>query len=109
MRKICITLLSAVLWAISFGSLWAQVNVTLKMDTNQIFIGEQVQLKLKVSAGSDDVVIVPDFPDSVLVEGVEVLGHHRESSATLDGLLWRRIVLPLLTLLFTIYPLWRCR
>lgn len=85
MRKICITLLSAVLWAISFGSLWAQVNVTLKMDTNQIFIGEQVQLKLKVSAGSNDVVIVPDFPDSVLVEGVEVLGHHRESSATLDG------------------------
>lgn len=63
----------------------AQVNVTVKMDTNQIFIGEQVLLKLKVSAGSNDIVIVPQYPDSVLVEGVEVLDHYRESTASLDA------------------------
>ena len=63
----------------------AQVNVMVKMDTNQIFIGEQVLLKLKVSAGANDVVIVPEFPDSVLVEGVEVLSHYRESNASLDA------------------------
>ena len=63
----------------------AQVSVTVKMDTNQIFIGEQVLLKLKVSAGSNDVVIMPQFPDSVLVEGVEVLDHWRESVASLDA------------------------
>ena len=63
----------------------AQVNVTLRMDTNQIYIGEQVLLKLKVSAESKDIVIVPEFPDSMLVEGVEVLSHYRESTAQLDA------------------------
>ena len=85
MRKLLKIFLFAIFGLLLVSPVWAQVNVTLKMDTNQIFIGEQVHLKLRVSAGSNDVVIMPEFPDSVLVEGVEVLGHYRESNASLDG------------------------
>lgn len=81
-RKIAATLVLSLAAFISAG---AQVNAVLKMDTNQIFIGEQVLLKLKVSAGIDDVIIVPDFPDSVLVDGVEVLSHYRESMESIDA------------------------
>ena len=81
MKRKTILLLSLLITTMVMG----QVNVTMKMDTNQIFIGEQVLLKLKVSAGSNDIVIVPQYPDSVLVEGVEVLSHYRESTASLDA------------------------
>ncbi|MBO4593014.1 MAG: hypothetical protein J5678_02335 [Bacteroidaceae bacterium] len=78
-----IFLLSLLLAVVISGK--AQVSITLKMDTNQIFIGEQVLMKLKVSAPSNAVVIVPQFPDSVLTDGVEVLEHYRESTASFDG------------------------
>ena len=55
MKRKTILLLSLLITTMVMG----QVNVTMKMDTNQIFIGEQVLLKLKVSAGSNDIVIVP--------------------------------------------------
>lgn len=77
--------MAMVLGCLAFVSAAAQVNAVLKMDTNQIFIGEQVLLKLKVSAGINDVIIVPDFPDSILVNGVEVLNHYRESMESIDA------------------------
>ncbi len=62
-----------------------QVFVSMKMDTNQIYIGEQVLLKLKVTAGSNQIIVMPEYPDSQLVEGIEVLGHYTEKKENLDG------------------------
>lgn len=62
----------------------AQVVVNMLMDTTRILIGEQVEMKVRVSANSRDLIIMPDFPDSVLVEGVEVLSHYLEKSETID-------------------------
>ncbi len=62
-----------------------QVFVSVKMDTNQIFIGEQVLLKLKVTANSNQVIIMPEYPDSQMVEGVEVLNHFTEKKEAIDG------------------------
>lgn len=62
-----------------------QVYVSMKMDTNHIYIGEQVLLKLKVTANSNQVVVMPEFPDSQLVKGVEVLNHYTEKEERLDG------------------------
>ena len=62
-----------------------QVFVSVKMDTNQIYIGEQVLLKLKVTANNNQVIVMPEYPDSQLIKGVEVLDHYTESKEYLDG------------------------
>ena len=77
-----IVLLSLLLASLQMS---AQVIVSLKMDTNQIYIGEQVLLKLKVTADANQVVIMPEYPDSQLVKGVEVLNHYTESTEILNA------------------------
>ena len=63
----------------------AKVVVSLRMDTNQIYIGEQVLLKLKVAADANQKIILPEFSDSQLVKGVEVINHYTESNNLIDG------------------------
>lgn len=65
--------------------IFGQVVVSMKIDTNQIYIGEQVLLKLKVSANANQVIVMPQYPDSQLVKGVEVLSHYTDKSEKLDG------------------------
>lgn len=52
----------------------AQVVVEARLDTADILIGEQVQLKATVSADAGAKVRFPQFPDGYLVEGVEIIG-----------------------------------
>lgn len=73
-----------ILFLIFANATIAQVDVTMKMDTNHILIGEQVRLKLKVAAGINDVVVMPEYPDSQLVEGVEVIRHFTEDINEID-------------------------
>lgn len=63
----------------------AQVIVTLQMDTNQIYIGEQVSLKLKVTADANLPIVVPQYPDSQLIDGVEVVDRYAESNDLLNA------------------------
>ncbi len=74
----------ALLWLTDVGNAAAQVVVNVSMDTTRILIGEQVQMKVRVSASSRDLIVMPNYPDSVLVEGVEVLSHYTEKSEPLD-------------------------
>lgn len=62
----------------------SQVVVNVSMDTTRILIGEQVLMKVRVSAAGNDLIVMPEFPDSVLVEGVEVLSHYTEKSGPID-------------------------
>lgn len=71
-------------WCITIMS-YGQVFVSAKIDTNQIYIGEQVLLKLKVTSGSGQVVVLPEYPDSQLIRGVEVLNHYTMIEEKLDG------------------------
>lgn len=80
-----------------FGQLFAaeasaQVDISMKMDTNQILIGEQVRLHLNVSAGINDVVVMPEYPDSQLVKGIEVLRHYTETICEIDNGKRRQLV-----------------
>lgn len=63
----------------------AEVVVSLRMDTNQIYIGEQVLLKIKIAADVNQRITLPEFSDSQLVKGVEVINHYTESNNIIDG------------------------
>ncbi len=63
----------------------AQITVVQKMDTNQIYIGEQVLLKIKVTASANDLVVMPRLAKTNITEGVEVLPQYTEKEEGLDG------------------------
>lgn len=48
------------------------VTVEARIDSVQLFIGEQARLELEVSADSKQLVVFPSFPDT-LIRGIEVL------------------------------------
>ena len=78
-------IISLVCLLYSGATAFGQVAVSMKLDTNQIFIGEQVLLKLKVTADANQTIIMPEYPDSQLVQGVEVLRHYTENSELLNA------------------------
>ena len=52
----------------------AQVSVEAKLDSNQIYIGEQTSILLEVSADANQRVEMPNFDSlQMIVPGVEVL------------------------------------
>lgn len=64
----------------------AQVVVEAHLDTASILIGEQVQLRVKCSAGSKQRVQFPDYvPTQELMPGVEVLHNGRIDSLLTNG------------------------
>lgn len=61
-----------------FTSVMAQVTVEAKLDTTNILIGEQVQLRVKCNAGAGQQVVFPFFqPQQELTPGVEVVDNGR--------------------------------
>lgn len=71
-------------WLTVIGAM-AQVTVTQQLDTNQIFIGEQVLLKVKVTANANDLIVMPNLAKSNVVDGVEVINQYVEKQETLNG------------------------
>lgn len=55
----------------------AQVTVEARLDTADILIGEQVQLKATVAANAGAKVRFPQFENGYIVEGVEVINKSR--------------------------------
>lgn len=84
MKRLRIFALLTLLWLTAVGNAADKVVVNVRMDTTRILIGEQVLMKVRVSASSHDLIVMPDYPDSVLVEGVEVLSHYTEKTESLD-------------------------
>lgn len=78
-------LLLALLPAVSFHSR-AQVAVEARLDTANILIGEQVELRVKCSAGARQQVSFPYFqPRQELTKGVEVVNNGRIDTVMTSG------------------------
>lgn len=84
MKRLRIFAILSLLWLTMLGNAADNVVVNVRMDTTRILIGEQVLMKVRVSADINDVIVMPNYPDSILVEGVEVLSHYTEKNETLD-------------------------
>lgn len=84
MKRLRIFAIFTLLWLCWANNAAAQVVVNVSMDTTRILIGEQVLMKVRVSAASNDLIEMPEYPDSVLVDGVEVLSHYTEKSEPID-------------------------
>jgi len=68
----------------------AQVTVEARLDTADILIGEQVQLKAAVSVAAGARVRFPQFPGGTVTEGVEVLGESPVDTVVQpDGKRWK--------------------
>lgn len=77
--RLILLFLFFLLWSAKVDS---QVVVRMQLDTVDILVGEQIQLKTFVSAGSQQIVKFPEFTSSQeLVPGVEVI-----SSSKIDTL-----------------------
>ena len=51
-----------------------QVTVNASIDSLQLLIGEQAHVKIEVSCPSDGQLIMPTYPNNMLMEGIEILG-----------------------------------
>lgn len=81
-RTFVIILITVLLKATAF----AQVSVEAKMDSMSMLIGEQVDLKVTVTAKRGAKILFPDFkPSQQLVPGIEVLGVSRGDTSDVDN------------------------
>lgn len=62
----------------------AQVTVTATIDSAAIFIGEQAHIQLKVTSGKEQQVLFPEYPDKILIPGIEVIKEEIISSEKSD-------------------------
>ena len=63
---------------------FAQVTVNASMDSLQLFIGEQTQMRLEVSCPADGELVMPVYPNNKLMEGIEILGEVRMDTQYLN-------------------------
>lgn len=52
----------------------AQVTINASIDSLQLYIGEQARVMVEVSCPSDGELIMPTYPNKMLMEGIEILG-----------------------------------
>lgn len=54
--------------------LQAQVTVNASIDSLQLLIGEQAHVKVEVSCPADGQLVMPAYPNHMLMEGIEIVG-----------------------------------
>ena len=52
----------------------SQVTITANIDSLQLLIGEQAHVKVEVSCPTKSDLIMPTYPNNMLMEGIEILG-----------------------------------
>lgn len=85
MRRLGLTalLMGAWLMAMAQGS---KVSVVAKIDTIEIFIGEQVEVTVATTADAKEIVEYPMFTrGQMLTEGIEVIAQNDSATIDLDG------------------------
>ena len=53
---------------------FSQVTITASIDSLQLLIGEQTHVKVEVSCPTESDLIMPTYPNNMLMEGIEILG-----------------------------------
>lgn len=80
-------ILSIVFLTLAFvPALWAQVQVETKIDSIQMLIGQQVHLRLSVTAGKNLYIAMPRFkPQQMITPGVEVVNDTQADTVDVDN------------------------
>ena len=63
---------------------FSQVTVSASIDSLQLLIGEQAHVKLEVSCPTQGELIMPAYPNRVLMEGIEILGEVKTDTQYLN-------------------------
>ena len=62
----------------------SQVTVNASIDSLQLLIGEQAHVKIEVSCPVDADLVMPTYPNNVLMEGIEILGEVKTDTQYLN-------------------------
>ena len=62
----------------------SQVTINASIDSLQLFIGEQTQVKIEVSCPADGELVMPTYSDNMLMEGIEILGEVKTDTQYLN-------------------------
>ena len=63
---------------------FSQVTVNASIDSLQLLIGEQAHVKVEVSCPSNGALIMPTYPNNMLMEGIEILGEVKTDTQYLN-------------------------
>ena len=63
---------------------FSQVTITASIDSLQLLIGEQAHVKVEVSCPVDADLVLPAYPNNVLMEGIEILGEVKTDTQYLN-------------------------
>ena len=63
---------------------FSQVTVNASIDSLQLFIGEQAHVKIEVSCPADGDLVMPTYPNNMLMEGIEILGEVKTDTQYLN-------------------------
>ena len=64
--------------------LQAQVTVNASVDSLLLLVGEQAHVKLEVSCPAEKELIMPTYPNNMLMEGIEILGEVKTDTQYLN-------------------------
>ncbi len=62
----------------------AQVTVNASIDSLRLLIGEQAHVKIEVSCPAGGDLIMPNYPNNVMMEGIEILGEVKTDTQYLN-------------------------
>ena len=63
---------------------YAQVTVNARIDSLQLLIGEQANVKVEVSCPTEARLIMPVYPNNMLMDGIEILGEVKTDTQYLN-------------------------
>lgn len=63
---------------------FSQVTVTASIDSLQLYIGEQAHMKVEVSCPTGSDLIMPAYPNDMLMEGIEIVGEVKTDTQYLN-------------------------
>ena len=63
---------------------FSQVTITASIDSVQLLIGEQAHVKVEVSCPAESDLIMPTYPNGMLMEGIEILGEVKADTQYLN-------------------------
>lgn len=63
---------------------FSQVTVNASIDSLQLLIGEQAHVKVEVSCPTDGDLIMPTYPNNMLMEGIEIVGEVKTDTQYLN-------------------------
>ena len=76
--------LLALLLSVFTLSAFSQVTVNARIDSLQLLIGEQTQVKVEVSCPTASALIMPSYPNNRLMEGIEIVGEVKTDTQYLN-------------------------